>query len=100
MCVRRKPLGLLVAFLILSAACTSEERTVSRDFSKEHPNYSIVSIGSPDGHGGSTVVTCFIRYRKPNDTREYWSDWAYETKDGRFDLVGKGAEHLFEPDRK
>jgi hypothetical protein len=42
---------------------------------KEHPTYKIVGVGGADGHGGSSVVTFFIRYQKPNDGREYWADW-------------------------
>jgi len=77
-------------------ACTTlvQNRQVRDDFLKEHPNYSIVSIGDADGNN-TTVVTFFIRYKKPNDTREYWADWAYETKDGKYVLVGKGTENVF-----
>lgn len=87
--------GLFLTVLITGCSPLFEERTVKRNFLKEHPDYTIVSIGAPDGHSGSTVVTVFIRYKKPNDRREYWSDWAYETKDGKFELVGKGSENIF-----
>jgi hypothetical protein len=70
------------------------ERRVRSDFLRDHPNYTIVSIGEPDGND-TTVVTFFIRYKKPNDTREYWSDWAYETKNGKLELVQKGTENVF-----
>ena len=67
---------------------------MSSDFLKDHPDYTIVSVGDADGND-STVVTFFIRYKKPNDQQEYWSDWAYDTKDGKFELVGKGSENRF-----
>jgi hypothetical protein len=90
----RSAVFLILVLFIGACSFGSEERTVRRDFHKEHPDYSIVSVGLPDGHGGSSVVTMFIRYRKPNDGREYWSDWAYETKDGKFELVEKGSEQI------
>jgi hypothetical protein len=71
-----------------------EERQVKNDFLKAHPNYTIISIGDADGND-TTVVTFFIRYKKPNDAREYWSDWAYDTKDGKLKLVGKGSENVY-----
>ena len=92
--VRRFHVALLLSLLVLDAACNSEERTVRRDFSKEHPNYTIVSIGEPDGNDTS-VVTFFIVYKKPDDKREFWSDWAYDTKNGKFELVGKGTENIY-----
>ena len=71
-----------------------ETPQVRNDFLKEHPSYTIVSIGEPDGND-TTVVTFFIRYKKPNDAREYWSDWAYETKNGKLELTGKGDENIY-----
>jgi hypothetical protein len=71
----------------------SEKRRVKNDFLTEHPTYTIISIGEPDGND-TTVVTFFIRYQKPGDQREFWSDWAYETKNGKLELVGKGTENL------
>ena len=89
-------LGTVALVVLLEMACTTlvQNRQVRDDFLKEHPNYSIVSIGDADGNN-TTVVTFFIRYKKPNDTREYWADWAYETKDGKYVLVGKGTENVF-----
>lgn len=72
-----------------------EKQKVERDFLKAHPNYSIISIGEADGNGYSSVVTFFIRYKKPGDEREFWADWAYDTKDGKFELVGEGSENLY-----
>ena len=73
----------------------NKQRQVRRDFLKDHPNYTILSIGEPDGND-TTVVTFFVRYKKPNDKCEYWTDWAYETKDGKFELVGKGTESIYD----
>ena len=70
------------------------ESTGPRRLPQGTSNYAIVSIGDADGNNTS-VVTFFIRYKKPNDTREYWSDWAYETKDRKYVLVGKGTENVF-----
>jgi hypothetical protein len=75
----------------------SENRQVRNDFLREHSNYTIVGIGGADGNN-TTVVTFFITYKKPNDLREYWADWAYDTKDGKFVLVGKGTENVFRDD--
>jgi hypothetical protein len=86
---------LLLVLYVGACSQLFDERVVRKDFQTEHPDYKIVSVGAPDGHGGSTVVSFFIRYQKPGDTREFWSDWAYETKNGKLELVGKGAEHLF-----
>src|SRR5256885_1660069 len=90
---------LIVALLLMLSfiACSRlfDERVVRNDLQKEHPDYTIVSIGDPDGHGGSSVVTFFIRYKKPGDRREFWSDWAYETKNGKLELIGKGTENIF-----
>ena len=83
-----------MVFLEMACLPLLENRQVRNDFLKEHPNYSIVSIGDADGNNTS-VVTFFIRYKKPNDPREYWSDWAYESKGREYVLVGKGAENIF-----
>ena len=72
-----------------------EERRVRNDFLKAHPSYAVISIGDADGNN-TTIVTFFIRYKKPNDKREYWSDWAYDTKNGRLELVGEGRENIDE----
>ena len=63
--------------ILIATGCGSlfEERQVRNDFLKAHPNYTIISIGDADGND-TTVVTFAIRYKKPNDEREYWSDWA------------------------
>lgn len=92
----RGPLILLSLWLFLATGCAfdSQKRKVRNDFLRDHPDYKISSIGDPDGND-TTVVTFFIRYHKPNDAREYWSDRAYETKDGKFELVGKGSEHIY-----
>ena len=89
-------LTLFLALLATGCTGTSEQRKVRGDFQKEHPDYQIISIGDADGND-TTVVSFFIRYKKPGDQREYWSDWAYDRKDGKFVLVGKGPESLFEP---
>jgi hypothetical protein len=90
------PLGTVALIVLLEFSYTTllENRQVRDDFLKEHPNYTIVSIGDADGNNTS-VVTFFIRYKKPNDVREYWSDRAYETKDGKYVLVGQGTENVF-----
>jgi hypothetical protein len=86
-------LRISIVVVLVVAGCT-QERQVRRDFLKDHPSYTIVSIGDPDGND-TTVVTFHVRYRKPNDNCEYWADWAYETKGGKFELVGKGIESIY-----
>ena len=83
----------LGVFLVIACTNLFENRQVRNDFLREHPNYTIVSIGDEDGND-TTVVTFFIRYKKPNDSREYWADWAYDTKDGKYVLVSKGRENM------
>lgn len=87
-----------IVVLLLASGCSSprleEKRRVRGDFLEAHPDYTIVSIGEMDGNNYSTVVTFSIRYKKGNDQREYWTDWAYDTKGGK--LVGKGSEVVFE----
>jgi hypothetical protein len=77
----RISLCLLSVLVAMGCSRLFDERTVRRDFLKEHPDYTVVSVGEPDGHGGSSAVTFFIRYKKPGDTREFWSDWAYENEE-------------------
>ena len=79
---------------LLAAACGADERKVRGDFQKDHTDYTIISIGDRDGNDTS-IVTFFITYKKPNDPREYWADWAYETKSGRLELVRKGSENVW-----
>jgi predicted SnoaL-like aldol condensation-catalyzing enzyme len=69
------------------------QQKVRADFLKEHPNYKITSVGAPDGND-TTFVTVHVRYKKPDDEREYWSDWSYDTKDGKFVFAAKGNENL------
>lgn len=82
---------LILIFVLFTCSCDSaEERQVKKDFYKVHPNYTVTRM-SPDGNATS-ILTYVIRYKKPSDSKEYWTEWAYETKDGRFYLVGKGNE--------
>lgn len=83
-----------LALFASGCAYISEQQKVKADFLKEHPNYIIMSVGEPDGND-TTFVTFFIRYKKPDDEREYWTDWAYDTKDGEFKSVGKGEEQVY-----
>lgn len=94
--MKRRRLELVILLFLLFTGCldTSEQRRARSDFLKDHPDYTVVSVGDADGND-TTVVTFFIRYKKPNDQREYWADWAYDTKDGKFVLVGKGSKNLF-----
>lgn len=82
------------ATIFAGCAAMSEKRRVKSDFLSEHPTYTVISIGEPDGNDTS-VVTFFIRYKKPGEEREFWSDWAYETKNGKFELVEKGTENVY-----
>ncbi len=93
--MKRQRLHFVFGLVLLFSSCvdTSEQRQVRGDFLKDHPDYTVVSVGDADGND-STVVTFFIRYKRPNDEREYWADWAYDTKDGKFALVRKGSENL------
>ncbi|MDQ1589491.1 MAG: hypothetical protein QOG71_118 [Pyrinomonadaceae bacterium] len=92
----RTLLKLTLTFALLASGCTfdSEQRQTESDFRKAHPDYKIISVGFPDGNA-STYVTMFIRYKKPNDEREYWSDWTYDTKDGKFVFFSQGTEHIY-----
>jgi hypothetical protein len=92
----RTKLGIGIVLLLLSTGCSRlfEERRVRNDFLRDHPDYTVVSIGQPDGND-TTVVTFFIVYKKPNNAQEYWADWAYETKSGKPELVGKGSENIY-----
>jgi len=92
----RTRLGIGIVLLLFATGCSRlfEERQVRNDFLKEHPDYTIVSIGQPDGND-TTLVTFFIVYRKPNNEQEYWADWAYDTKSGKLELVGKGSENIY-----
>ena len=95
-----RAIKLILLCVVIATACeTSEKRRVRDDFSKEHPDYTIVSIGEPDGNDTS-VVTFFIVYKKPGDKREFWSDWGYETKNHKFELVGKGTENVYSTDSR
>lgn len=92
----RTRIQFVIVLALLGAGCSRlfEERQVRNDFLKDHPTYTVVSIGYPDGND-TTVVTFFIRYRKPNDKIEYWADWAYQAKNGKLELVGKGSERIY-----
>ena len=81
----------LLCCLLLAACAGPEERKVKNDFLKDYPNYSVINVERPEGY--SSTVTFHISYKKPNDPREYWADWAYQRKNGELELVTKGTEH-------
>jgi hypothetical protein len=97
MTLARMLLKVSLTLALFASNCieSREQQKVRADFLREHPNYKIISVGLPDGND-TTVVSFFIRYKKPDDAREYWSDWAYDTRDGKFVLVaGKGDENIY-----
>jgi hypothetical protein len=92
----RTKLSIGIVVLLLATGCSRlfEKRQVRNDFLKDHPDYTVVSIGDADGNT-TTVVTFFIVYKKPSSGQEYWADYAYDTKDGKLELVGKGHESIY-----
>jgi hypothetical protein len=85
-----------MAAILLAAGCNGGfhcESKAKKDFRKEYPDYSITSM-NPDGNDTS-IVTFVIHYKKPADEKEYWIQWAYETKDEQCAQVGKGEELIW-----
>ena len=89
-------LKLSISLTLLASGCTGihEKWQIETDFRKEYPNYKVISVGEPDGND-TTFVTFFIRYKKPDDEREFWVDWSYDTKDGKLKFASKGEENIY-----
>ena len=84
---------LLVGLLLVGCGFPSNDEVESA-FRREHPSYTVLSVGVGEGDGSSAYY--HIKYKKPEDGRVYEDVWQY-LDDGSGKKVLKHKETLNEP---
>lgn len=75
----------LVLSILLSSCNRPSESKVRESFLSEHPTYSVVDVVAGEGDGAAAYFR--IRYKRPNDDRQYEDNWQYvKESDGKWKL--------------
>lgn len=73
---------LLILLLLLIASCgTPKTDTVRAQFLAEHPNATVLSIGSGEGDSGNVYI--HIKYRLPDSKAAMEDVWLYQDLGGK-----------------